>query len=215
MTHEDETISESLGLLEAESRIDGVIVKKSPVFADSRGWLTELIKGAPGWENVVGEGLPFTMSYVSLTMPGEKRDVDQWHHHDETLPGGGQADRFIVLFGQMILALYDDREESATKGKLEIIKLQGANWETGQWPVGGSSILLIPPGVKHCIANLSERPFLLQNFPSKIYDGQKEKECKQQGSAWLEGRTSFVDIPILQLGGQTFSWDIVEGLLTR
>jgi len=202
--------AENFRIIEAvESKIDGVIVRQLIAHEDKRGSLAEIMKLVPEWNELFNETYPLAMNYASITMPGEMRDVDQWHHHDESLPSGGQEDRFVVFLGETILALYDDRENSPTHGKLEIIKLQGADWKTGRWEEKHPVMVLVPKGVKHCVANFSEKPCLHINFPTKIYDAIKEKEYKP----WLEGRVNFNDVPIKSLGGRFFNWDLVKELL--
>lgn len=194
--------TESLRIIEAkESRIDGVIVKQLAAHEDQRGSLVEIAKLIPEWNELFNDEYLFKMSYASITMPGEMRDVDKWHHHDESLPGEGQEDRFVVFLGETILALYDDRESSPTNGRLEVIKLKGADWETGEWEGRHPAMILVPKGVKHCVANFSKHPCLHINFPTKLYDRENE------------GRTNFREVPIKSLNNRPFSWDLVKELL--
>lgn len=205
-------IPEGLRIIEArETKIDGVVVRQLTAHEDKRGSLVEIMKLDPEWSDLFSDEYPLAMSYASVTMPGEMRDVDQWHHHDENLPGGGQEDRFIVFLGETILSLYDDREDSPTQGRLEVIKLEGADWETGRWQGKQPIEILVPKGVKHCVANLSNNPCLHINFPTKLYEHAKEKEYQP----WNEGRTPFGEVLIKGLNNQSFSWDIVKGLLER
>jgi dTDP-4-dehydrorhamnose 3,5-epimerase-like enzyme len=139
-------------------------------------------------------GDQFAMAYTSVTVPGEFRDRDRWHVHRV------QSDRFVVPLGEMILALYDGRPDSPAAGRLEVVRMTGA-------PLGApghrerrdliSSLVPIPPGVYHCIGNLSPHPYLLVNFPTELYNAEDE------------GRVPFTEVPVRALGGP-FSWELVS-----
>lgn len=136
------------------------------------------------------------MSYVSLTVPGQMRDRDRWHIHHL------QTDRFVVLMGEMVLALYDPRPNSTTRGTLETLLMKGAY---GATPVVHSDkdsvttyMVTIPEEVYHCIGNLSVAPFLLQNYPTRLYDPADE------------GRVPFDTVPIDVLDKSPFAWEKVE-----
>ena len=55
----------------------------------------------------------------------------------------------------------------------------------------------IPPGVFHCIGNLSDTPFVLQNYPTEYYNLEDE------------GRVPFASHPIPSLG-RGFDWNLVH-----
>lgn len=156
---------------------------------DSRGFLIEGLRSDDRSVN----GSHFRMTYSSLTLPGHFRDMDRWHLHRI------QTDRFVVVLGEMMLALYDDREGSSTKGTLEVIRMRGEPF-AGPWDYqrseGKTYLVPIPPGVLHCIGNLSHHPFLLQNYPTELYDPSDE------------GRVPFATLPIAKLG-DPFDWSKV------
>lgn len=134
------------------------------------------------------------MSYASVTLPGEFRDRDRWHVHKV------QTDRFVVVLGEMILALYDSRSESPTRGRIEVIRMKGAPYAPPSHETKSdveTSLVPIPPGVYHCIGNLSIQPFMLINFPTELYNAQDE------------GRVPFHEIRIDSLGGP-FEWTRVR-----
>jgi dTDP-4-dehydrorhamnose 3,5-epimerase-like enzyme len=142
-------------------------------------------------------GHQFAMSYTSVTVPGERRDRDRWHVHHH------QEDRFVVPFGEMILALYDPRPASPTRGRVEAIRMAGAPVRQPASPNGKRDLLTamvtIPREVYHCIGNLHDvEPFLLQNYPTSLYNAADE------------GRVPFIEAPIPSLGDRPFSWDLVE-----
>lgn len=171
-------------------RIAGVRPIPRTFHRDSRGFLVETLRS----DDTEVDGASFQMTYSSVTLPGKFRDGDRWHVHR------AQTDRFVVVLGEMVLALFDDRQDSATRDRLEVVRLtgiaQGAllDSSTGDYV---SYLVPIPPGVLHCIGNLGTEPFLLQNFPTKLYNLSDE------------GRVPFTSKPIEELGGP-FAWDLVE-----
>lgn len=166
----------------------GVRPVRRVIHEDPRGTLVETLRiDDPGGER-------FAMAYTSVTRPGEFRDRDRWHVHRV------QSDRFIVPVGEMTLALLDGRPGSTTEGQLEVIRMVGSPYRPRAG--GGRSeletyLVPIPPGVLHCIGNLSDAPFVLVNSPTELYDPADE------------GRVPFPEriIPAL---GRPFTWEIVQ-----
>ena len=170
-----------------------VVSLERTVHFDHRGFLLETMRA----DDSRVQGDNFAMSYLSLTLPGQKRDSDRWHVHKR------QVDRFVVVLGEMILALYDARPDSSTRGHLVTVRMAGAQDDPAFSPASRKEravtyMITIPSGVYHCIGNLSSHPFLLQNYPTRLYDPQDE------------GRVPFVEVPIGDLGNRPFSWDCVE-----
>lgn len=172
-----------------ELTLDGVVHLERAVHQDPRGLLVETLRADDA--SVAGD--QFVMSYTSVTVPGEFRDKDRWHVHKL------QTDRFVVPLGEMILALWDGRAESPTRGRLEVVRMAGPPTDrAGENPKRDSvtHLVTIPPGVHHCIGNLGQGPFVLLNYPTRYYDPADE------------GRVPFLERPIAELGGP-FSWDLV------
>lgn len=166
--------------------IDGISAVERVVHLDPRGFLVETLRSDDA-SYVPG---PFAMSYVSVTVPGQFRDEDRWHLHKI------QTDRFVVALGEMVLALYDGRPESPTLGLLNVIRMAGPpHGSPSLSPAGRGKvdIVPIPPGVMHCIGNLSSEPFVLTNFPTEYYDAADE------------GRVAFAQVPVTPAGA-VFSW---------
>ncbi len=138
-------------------------------------------------------GSQFTMSYTSVTIPGQFRDVDRWHVHRI------QSDRFVVPLGEMILALFDNRKNSPTRDRLEVIRMVGAPLQAPRSSRARdvtTYLVPIPPRVYHSIGNMSDELFVLQNYPTEYYNPADE------------GRVPFRDRIIPNLG-IPFSWDLV------
>ena len=173
-----------------EIRIEGVVVLARPVHQDPRGLLVETMRA----DDASVGGDRFRMTYTSVTVPGEFRDKDRWHLHAR------QTDRFVVPLGEMILALHDGRPGSPTTRRLEVIRMAGPPIHAAGAPTKRdvlTYLVTIPPGVHHCIGNLSPAPFVLQNFPTEYFD------------ATDEGRIPFDSLTVPALG-RGFSWDLVD-----
>jgi dTDP-4-dehydrorhamnose 3,5-epimerase len=171
-------------------RIGGVQTLSRVLHQDARGFLVETLRR----DDQSVDGSKFVMSYSSVTVPGQYRDLDRWHLHRV------QTDRFVVPLGEMTLALLDDRKDSPTFDRLEVILMRGAPLsEVAASPSREvvTHLVTIPPGVLHCIGNLSSEPFLLQNYPTESYNPEDE------------GRVPFASrlVPTL---GRGFAWDLVD-----
>jgi len=174
----------------SEIRIQGSQAIPRMVHGDPRGFLLETHRA----DDRAVRGERFAMSYVSLTVPGQYRDRDRWHVHKI------QTDRFVVAVGEMILALYDGRADSPTHDRLEAIRMSGAPFDRpslGAKEEIPTFLVPIPPGVYHCIGNLSSHPFILVNAPTELYNPADE------------GRVPFSDV-VPRERGVPFSWDQVE-----
>lgn len=164
--------------------IHDVVVRPFKVNQDPRGTLTEALKTS--WSDVYDDkDRPFTQMYFSQTHPGVARDKDQWHVHP-----GGQEDRFFVIQGTIVAVVLDAREDSDTKDTLNLFLMGDYEEEAGQY------LLVIPKQTLHGYIVVSDRPAILGNFPTRIYDPDEE------------GRVSFVDAKLPD--GSLFSWEKVK-----
>jgi dTDP-4-dehydrorhamnose 3,5-epimerase-like enzyme len=176
-----------------EARIQGATVVGRSIHQDPRGFLIETLRQ----DDSSVQGSHFAMGYTSVTVPGQMRDRDRWHAHRL------QEDRFVVPLGEMVLALYDARPGSSSRGRLEAIRMAGIPLDTPASTGGTRTVethlVRIPIGVYHCIANLHpSMPFVLQNYPTQLYDAADE------------GRIPFTECPIASLEGRPFDWSLVE-----
>jgi dTDP-4-dehydrorhamnose 3,5-epimerase len=177
-------------IVPTEIRIAGATPVARALHQDPRGFLVETMRA----DDAPVRGDRFVMSYTSVTVPGEFRDVDRWHAHRV------QTDRFVVPLGEMVLALYDHRPESPTHGRLEVIRMAGADLARASHATKRDLVTYlvpIPPGVYHCIGNLSAAPFVLQNYPTEYYSPDDE------------GRVPFAEQVVASLG-RPFAWDLVR-----
>ncbi|MBI4037475.1 dTDP-4-dehydrorhamnose 3,5-epimerase family protein [Candidatus Curtissbacteria bacterium] len=156
--------------------IEGVVLRKLTIHKDESGMLVETLRS--DWRDVVGSDSPFAMQYLSQTPTQVARDEDQWHFHKH------QKDRFICISGRIVTALFDPRESSPTKGKLNLF-LQGPDKAEEMYMV------LIPEEVYHGFMVISKSPGYLLNFPTQLYTGQDEGRIKNDVFSWQDVRFDF------------------------
>lgn len=134
--------------------IEGVVVRPLKRNVDERGWLMEVMR--TDWPDIFTR---FAQAYVSLNHPGVIR---AWHYHKK------QYDVFVCLAGMIKVPLYDARDGSPTKGRLDEHFMGDDN------PVA----ILIPPGVYHGYKTIGTRTSLLLNFPTALYDRDHPDEFR-------------------------------------
>lgn len=132
--------------------IKGLVVRKLCPNIDQRGLLCEIMR--EDWdiyENV-------KMTYYSKSYPGVIR---AWHRHIR-----GQTDFFVVPAGNIKVAVYDDRENSPTRGEINDFILGEDN------PI----LLKIPGDCWHGFKVVGDKPAILINMPTKLYDYENPDE---------------------------------------
>jgi dTDP-4-dehydrorhamnose 3,5-epimerase len=146
-----------MDLKHKEGLIDGAIMQPLKINRDSSGILSEVLKTS--WSEIYGKRYPFAQCYYSVTQSGEVRDKDQWHIHPTK-----QEDRFVIIRGDAVVAIYDNRKDSPTFGCLNLFKMGEENGDDGQY------MLLIPRNTLHGFAVVSKSEVVLLNFPTSLYD---------------------------------------------
>ena len=135
------------------SRIQGAEVKQLVMHSDERGGLTEILRSDdPIFQK-------FGQAYVSITYPGV---VKAWHYHKK------QTDYLTVIKGACKEVLYDDRENSPTKGVVNEFFLSEYN----------RILITIPPGVWHGQKPYGPEPCYLINFPTEVFDREDPDEYR-------------------------------------
>ena len=127
--------------------IDGVVTKQLRPIADERGYLMEILRDDDELFSKFGQ------VYITTCYPGI---VKAWHAHQR------QYDHLCCLQGTAKLGLYDDREDSPTRGQTQAIMLGMLNpllvhipplvWH-GFTPVGGEMILMLNIPTEHYVAD--------------------------------------------------------------
>ncbi len=176
---------ELLGLGDEEKLIEGVKLIRTKFNRDERGFLVETLKTS--WSEVFNDNLPFSQSYFSMTKPGCARDENLWHVHPTI-----QIDRFVVVKGTIVIALYDLRENSKTYRQLDLVQMGEKNKEDNQF------LLLISPNILHGFCVVGNKPAYLINSPTTLYDPQEE------------GRIPFAKVEARFADGTPFSWKVIR-----
>jgi len=133
--------------------IDGVRVKELAVIADQRGYLAELLRADDP------DHVKFGQVYLSVTYP---QVVKAWHMHMR------QHDLVVCLRGMILLALYDDRDGSPTRGELQEVYLGTQSPRR----------VRIPPCVYHGWKCVSPEDAMVVNVASELYDHQAPDEVR-------------------------------------
>lgn len=132
--------------------IKGLMSKKLCPNIDQRGLLCEIMR--EDWD--IYEDVK--MTYYSKSYPGVIR---AWHRHVR-----GQTDFFIVPVGNIKVAVYDDREDSPTRG------------EINDFILGEDNLILlkIPGDCWHGFKVVGDKPAILINMPTRLYDYENPDE---------------------------------------
>lgn len=133
--------------------IKDVVVKQLKIHADDRGYLLEMMR--KDWP----EFMQFSQSYVTASYPGVYK---AWHYHKL------QYDHFVCLWGMAKVVLYDAREDSPTKGKVNVFHIGQLN----------PTLLRIPPLVYHGFTAEGGQTALIVNFPTELYNYREPDEFR-------------------------------------
>jgi dTDP-4-dehydrorhamnose 3,5-epimerase len=125
--------------------IDGVRTREVKHIVTANGHTTELFRA--DWGLVENEVV--AMIHVTL----RANAVSAWHMHKI------KTDHLFVVAGTLRLVLYDDREGSPTREKLDVLNLSAMR----------PSLMVIPPGIWHGIQVFAE-PSSFVNFFDQAYD---------------------------------------------
>ena len=131
--------------------IEGVKIKKLKVVPDERGRLMEIFRS----DDELFE--KFGQVYMTTTYPGV---VKAWHMHDK------QADNMACVAGTVKVALFDGRDGSPTKGRIDQIYMG----------IHNPLLLHIPPGVWHGWMCVSVEESIVVNAPTEPYDYKNPDE---------------------------------------
>jgi dTDP-4-dehydrorhamnose 3,5-epimerase len=129
-----------------ESTIDGVFVLSPTVHVDHRGRLFEFFSGVDHfWTE------PLVFGHISSIRP---RCVKGWGLHLK------KNDRYTLVSGEVLVALWDARLESPTHGLVQRVYLAPDSVRQ----------VLIPAGVWHAAINLGVDEAFIINMPTQPYD---------------------------------------------
>lgn len=162
--------------------IKDVLLYPLKINKDKSGILVETLR--KDWPQIYGKDREFSMQYYSVTAPGVARDEDVWHYHPTV-----QEDRFLVAYGEIVVAVVDNREDSKTRGVLNLFHMKA---DTDPY------ILLIPKKTLHGFMVVSKTPAVLLNFPTALYNPKEE------------GRIPYEKAKVKFPNGSLFSWELVR-----
>jgi dTDP-4-dehydrorhamnose 3,5-epimerase len=126
--------------------IEGVVVREVLHVPRDHGIITETYRKE--WDP---SGEPVVHVYQSRLFPGA---IGAWSCHAKTI------DRLFINQGHVKIVLYDDRDDSPTRGALMELHVGDAR----------PSFLIIPVGVWHGLQNLAATDALMLNYPTNAYD---------------------------------------------
>lgn len=161
--------------------IKDVLLYPLKINKDESGILVETLRN--DWPQIYGENRDFAMQYYSITKSGVARDEDVWHYHPTI-----QEDRFLVVKGDIVVAVADNREDSETKEVLNLFYMQSQV---------DPYMLLIPKKTLHGFMVVSKEDAILLNFPTALYDPKEE------------GRMSYSQAQV-KVNGELFNWDKIR-----
>ena len=126
--------------------LEGVLISELRQLADARGSVLHMLRSDDPEFTKFGE------CYFSEILPGA---VKAWKRHRI------QSQHFAVPVGRIRLVIYDDREGSRTRGRLQTIELGRPD---------AYFRLRIPPGLWYGFACLGATPALLANCADRPHD---------------------------------------------
>lgn len=126
-------------------KIHDVVIKQLVTHSDDRGFFRELLRDDDDLLRHFGQ------TSVTRTYPGVIKAF-HWHHD--------QDDLWYVADGMARVVLYDQRDDSPTKGETQVIYAGEDN------PV----LIYIPTGVAHGYQVLGNKPVMLFYHVTKSYD---------------------------------------------
>ncbi len=124
--------------------IEGVKVKQLRVLPDERGRLMEILRRDDECFTQFGQ------AYITTVYPGV---VKAWHYHKV------QHDNFAVVAGMVQIALYDAREDSPTKGEVNVFHVG----------IHNPMLIHVPPFVYHGFKNIGTEEAIVLNLPTEVY----------------------------------------------
>ena len=125
-----------------QKMIDGVQVRYAVTHVDERGTLTEIYN--PAW-GLLEE--PLVYVYQASIQPGK---IKGWVQHHL------QTERLFVSRGLLRFVLYDDREDSPTRGTINQVYLSEHN----------RGLVVVPRFVWHAVQNIGSQEAFFMNMPT-------------------------------------------------
>lgn len=137
-----------MGVSSAGGEIEGVRVEPLKQIADGRGKVMHMLRADSPLFTVFGE------IYFSVVNSGI---VKAWKKHSR------MTQHFAVPSGKIRLVMYDDREESGTRGKIQVLDVGEGNY----------CLVKIPPRICYGFKSISKDPALIANCTDTPHDPEE------------------------------------------
>lgn len=137
-----------------DERIEGVRIREVKHIITGNGVTTELFR--KDWGVVDGE----IVQAIHVTL--NPQAISAWHMHKF------RADYLFVVVGMFKVVLYDDRDASPTRGRVDVFHLSAMR------PL----LVSIPPEVWHGVQVLSAEPGSFVNLFNQAYDYEDPDEWR-------------------------------------
>ncbi len=125
---------------------DGVTVRDVTTHVDERGTVCEMFDSRWNWHPA-----PLVFAYTFSLRPGMIKGWGMHQFHD---------DRYFILFGELLLVLYDERPNSPTNGLVAKVAMSEYRRQ----------LINIPAGVWHVNQNIGSKDLVVVNFPTAPYN---------------------------------------------
>ncbi len=126
--------------------IDGLMFRSTRPVPHEDGHVTEVARAS--WDILT---TPIVQVHITTTLPGRIR---AWGLHQTSM------DRLFVVSGLVTLAVFDGRDDSPTKGRVNAFTVSEKN----------PGLLLIPPNLYHGWKNIGTSEAVIINMPDRMYD---------------------------------------------
>ena len=133
--------------------IQGVMTKQLTVIPDQRGRLMEILRCDDPMFSKFGQ------VYITTAYPGV---VKAWHYHKV------QSDNLAVVQGMVEIAVYDAREDSPTKGEVNVFRVG----------VHNPMLIHVPPLVYHGFKSVGTEEAIILNCPTEPYHRESPDEYR-------------------------------------
>ena len=126
--------------------INGVVFRPTRPVPHEDGHVTEVARASWG---ILGE--PVVQVHVTTTLAGRIR---AWGLHQRSM------DRLFVVSGLVTIVVFDGRNDSPTRGRVNVLTVSERN----------PGLLLIPPNLYHGWKNIGTSEAVIINMPDRLYD---------------------------------------------
>jgi dTDP-4-dehydrorhamnose 3,5-epimerase len=139
--------------------IEGVIIQELKQIADARGRVMQMLRADSSLFRKFGE------IYFSEILPDQ---VKAWKKHQK------MTQHYAVPLGNIKLVMYDDRENSPTRGELQVLEIGREHY----------CLVRIPPRVWYGFKCLGQQPALVANCADLPHD-PAESQSLEPSSALI------------------------------